>query len=293
MKSNRPDTEIRLPPDEWDFRRIPEPELGFAIAWEYARTSPSKCKEIEDYLARQVHGKPVRYWIGHPPDGRLARPRYAIELDLGSPAGLETIGVIMSFPPSTRVLQLLIFFCGDEFPNPWLRVESRPRPREVVDLSRPAAELLDLYTLARLPPIGLYPLGDRVAVLLDRWQTRSRIHQAVDRILDEDASEMGHDAPKLRGKASAPKYHLLKHLAAYRLAEAGVGYKVAWACLPKYRKEKPVSGGDVLPIYASQSGWDDAIKEARSELRLAARRADEPFLDAFLRYMRPPHPRSE
>jgi len=274
LRMERPDQSWLLTtPTEWDFRRVSETELKTAIGYEYLREDAGFRQRTCSWLdARPLNkGKTMRERLL-----ALSAPDWVAAYE-GTNMERESVWERMFPHPCnlTRQERLLVLKLP-VFPLPWLALDPQAR----ADLSRntglqyaePRA-LLAGQIGADCPklPAQFYWLhanfeGRSVSAIVDAFRTWAQAER--DRLVSAG------EAARFDGKASAPAWHRLKELAAYRLDRGGLKHqltKLAYAAggidAPRFlaahlRKTKTDHVTDVLPIFDSRSAWWKATQSA-------------------------------
>lgn len=240
------DTKLALTiPEEWDFRAISDAELESAIRYEYRREDASFLKAACDWLDSKVNGKTVRELLLNGDDKSVEK---SCPFDL-----------------------IASIFLGDYplFPLPWLAFEHDDR-----------IAIAELNSNFRSHAVTVIPFNHRRQLralkpgcglhFLCVDFTRAKIK---DMIVDFEKWAR-HEAKKHKrktGMASAPQWHQLKELAAFRLARAGLEFG-AYESGPAYdfvRNAQKIPSGIphlVLPNYKAPSAWHSAKANARKRI---------------------------
>src|SRR5207249_9331825 len=107
-------------------------------------------------------------------------------------------------------------------------------------------------------------------VVIDWRCSKHRIKREMAAWIDcqDDQGIPKFEVPK--GKKASPRWHLLKQLAAYRLAEIfGMSHSQAKEFVANHRKQVTTGNHkDVLPSYTSPGAWSDAVAAAKEHMNL-------------------------
>lgn len=248
----------KIPPSsEWDFTAIEENELPFCIAWEYARNAPTTYTAVKQWQTKKTtDGKTVMDWV-----------KNVSKLEPFKLPDSMILAEIHSMWPVVKPLRLTLVEFGHLFPKPWI---STPRTKGAL---RPSSSLKAIPSKAL--PIMLQHFPEKI-LKDDGYFIRVDFkHSKLETIISElerwarrEARKF--DRPRIKGKASEPPYAKLKRLAAWRFNKDNVRWKDAHETISNHRKKLQSQGIailDVLPFYAKQSGWIDAVSECDNDLK--------------------------
>lgn len=283
---------IKLSPDEWDFRRVPENELHLCIRYEYARSAPWFTKLIETWL-----NSPFPDWrIGTCTRGRRRHEIVVLDPKILVRDALGRKGWSVFFDELREGIPRQIVDAGampwvlyaDEFPRPylscrklfpeWVKRYYDPAHRSKVQNAFELTERVEIENpfFSRVSERSLEEISERLSRFAGGFKVD--FHQGERAIKTQFASWLKSAWPRhiahapTRGKRSHIYWAMLKRLAAWRLLESGE-FTVNDALhnrdrLKQYQDGNPVRRTkvppDVLPLYASPGRWHDAKHEAIS-----------------------------
>jgi hypothetical protein len=250
-----------LSPYNWDFRTIPDSLLKAAIRFEYLRSWPEFRAAAIKWLQQKIDGIPIQEHLirardnkvyGFPEKVRKTLPQewhyafYYLEADCCYPAPFTWLlerGIIreLSVQKSKKAELFLM------------------RPVQIHPMNKDRLGFVS--KMLSFPEVG-ESYGYHLEINFD-------LHRNED-LVKTFAYWISTEAKKKRkiavhGRASSPKWHRLKQLAAKRLSDAGLNFKTAIRTIDDHEKAVPMDDyHKVLPKYNSPGAWHDAVKEANS-----------------------------
>jgi hypothetical protein len=271
-----------LAPSEWDFRKIPESQLEYAIYYEYARSCDWILKRFQQWHEQKLSfinsNRELSAWIGLTVGEALKQiqncePPFEVIQAVGpGPAGDEAI------PPLTR-----LYLLNPLFPTAFLDSKDAAsgiaQVAEVMPLNPtppPFREVSHARELSRRHPAMKFAWDDpefvkqsstqgirKFEIVLDLRYSKSRLKKEFGEWLD-DLSDSGVQKFRIdKGQKARPKWSRLRELAAYRFFKAKISYSQAQDFLERYSAAKTsIQYGQVLPNYKSAGAWSDAIQSA-------------------------------
>lgn len=274
-----------LSPYNWDFRTIPVSLLKDAIGHEYLRAWPEFRAAAIKWLQTKIDGRPIRDHImdaasknlrSFPENVWAALPKewyyefHVLEHDCAYPVPFTWLlekGIYRELPrkplePTSiavpghpgKLLKLDTKKLFKEFSNRRL-VDIHPMNKHRVKF---------VSKMLSFPEVG-ESYGYHLEVNFDLHRNEDLVKAFAFWLTDEAKKKR---KLKVQGKASSPKWHKLKQLAAKRLSDAGLNYKDAWGVIVKREKAVPTPANDkVFPKYNSPGAWHDAIKDANSMVK--------------------------
>ena len=219
-------------PEEWDFRGIESAELKTAVLYEYMREN----KAIRDCAVS---------WL----DSKVGRVSFRETLLNGG----EVPSSGFDF---TWISQMMRDY--PLFPLPWLAFEIEDRLDSCLCNYKPkAAQIIHIpsgsaFWSTMTPYEGLL-------LRIDWSRKTGDILKDLNTAVIIEAKKR----KRLSGMGSSEPFHKLKKIAALRLHKAGLSYEKAQKFL---KKNAPSANTDILPVYASQGAWHNAVNDAKSEV---------------------------
>lgn len=261
-----------LSPFNWDFRVIPEHALRGVILYEYRRS----WEEFQNQITRTLEGKIGRkrirdylldYW-SRPTEESEEKMFKRISKVAWETWKLNKTGKLNSGDFSTIYESAYCYFPA---PFTWLiqkeyfviKKEKRPyswvnSPVKIVTLNKSRLDDISFAFSKRGGSVKTW--GYHLMMDFNATNNEKLVNQFA-LWLTREAKK--HRTKNLRGKASSPSWHRLKQLAAKRLADGGLNFTRAQDLVREIQQKDTVNGyNDVLPCYASQGAWSDAVKAA-------------------------------
>ena len=220
-------------PEEWDFREVRDEELAQAVEYEFMRENNTRRGAAVSWLESKVKRVSVREILLNGED-----------VPLSGTADKLHCGVAYFFPL---------------FPIPWMAME--PESRMVDFAFGDTLPAVHVFTVPGASPVWMKYFESRGGMLLDvQWNRKT------EDIIRDFGKWIRAEAKKRKrssGKASYAPYHKLKQLSALRLHKAGLSYEKAQVFIKENASGN--NPNDILPIYASQGSWHDAVNSAKQE----------------------------
>lgn len=243
----------------WDFRKIPIWLLKYTLRFEYLRSWEEFHAAAVVWLEKKIEGQTIRDLIIY---ARLKK-------ELSFP---ETVWKEL---PKDWMYHFEVLWENPLYPVPtaWMVEQGRFQPstlsemqkkrrlRQMVNV-RPLHKDYIEHLLKSASIHGSSELnGYHVKIDFERYKNEELVNAFRSWLKDE--SKRVRKVP-IHGRASAPRWHRLKQLAARRLAKLGLSYKDALQTIAERERVAPLPADlhGVLPKYNSHGAWHDAIKEA-------------------------------
>lgn len=269
-----------LSPYNWDFRTIPDSLWQYAIKFEYVRSWPEFRAAAIAWLEKEIDGRTIRAHL----------------LEASSKGLHDFTEKVWEALPKDWYYAFLDLIADPAYPVPltWLlekgMIRERPaKPLEPTIITVPGhpgkslkldtEDLHKSFIMSRL--VAIHPMNKRRVGFVSQMLSFPNVGEShgyhleisFDGHRNEDlvkafAFWLKGEAKKARkvkvqGRASSPKWHRLKQLAAKRLSDAGQNHKDALRLIDERKKIVALDDqNEVLPQYKSPGAWHDAIKEA-------------------------------
>lgn len=275
-----------LAPAEWDFRKIRENQLEYAIYYEYARS----CDWIVQQFTRWHEGK-----LSFPNSTRELSPwngltvKDALEKIQSSEAPPEVIEAVGPGPASEEENLALtrLYLLNPLFPTPFLttkdiaggvaRVEEvmplhpKPPPFRDISYARGLCKSHPSMKFAWDDPESVQDWHDqgvrKFEIVLDLRHSKNLLKKAIGEWVDGLSDSGVKKFPIEKGQKARPKWFQLRELGAYRFSHAGISFNRTQDFLQRYcSANTSVQFGRVLPDYKSPGAWSDAVKSAEKHI---------------------------
>lgn len=266
----------RLSPYNWDFRIIPKGLLKYTIRFEYLRSWPEFHRAAIPWLEKKIDGLTIRehlieaskiehgnfppnVWKELPPEWSLHfhdlldNPAYPVPV-----AWMVENGCFKERPRKTLEPHI-IKIQGKTIEIDMEEQIKAARNRRLVDIHPLNKDRLEFVSkMLSFPEVG-ESYGYHLEVYFDMHRNEDLVKSFASWIKEE--AKKKRTVPARR--ASSPRWHRLKQLAAKRISDAGLNYKDAWSMIVEREKVKPTPINDkVFPKYGSAGAWHDAVEDA-------------------------------
>jgi len=254
-----------LSPYNWDFRTIPKSLLKSAVEAEYLRSCQEFRTAAVACLHKEISGRSIR--------------DYLIEANMKKLNYLPP-KVYDELPEEwlSEFSYLLWHDCYYPMPFTWLLEKGiiQEHRRATTEPAGTESRLVNIHPMnkKRMKHIRLF-LSIPWGFYIPNYEEFYGYHFLInfDGNRNEDLVKafsvwVKEEAKKRRelpvhGRASAPRWHRLKQLAAKRLSDAGLNWKESMRKITEHEKISPLADhNNVLPKYNSPGAWHDAVKEA-------------------------------
>lgn len=268
-----------IPPEEWDFRRVSEKELGTALRYEYARSNKKFAPVFLEWLNSTFPGfsaaalrelnrfKKISKKL---PRGPMpVRKALRILREHATLSGLPRSEVEGGYVEALRKYGNYPSSFSDHFPTPWLCLQPEDRKSLLgFEVRFKSGGLSETHKDTQVSAEQYTEFGRQVVSFCIEWKDFSNkellklFSEWLERRRPPEFPGKAHT-----GKASQIPFYRLKQLAAWRLRQAGYSNETAAVLIAGRRKEdRTDSKADVLPQYERSGSWFKAVRDAQDLL---------------------------